>query len=106
MGLVPGIVPAAAHSDDLCPRIQPRHRGAHWQCNPSVFHETPLVVTEGKYLLLDLFGWQAVRPLLDDATCRHANLLVHLATTLGSPTGSATTTASSMSERPEHGSVE
>ena len=73
--------------------------------NP-VFHETTLVVTEGNYLLLERFGWQAVRPLLDDATRGRANLLVHLATTLGSPSGSATTTASSMSERPDHGSVD
>lgn len=31
-----------------------------------VFRETPLVVTEGNYLLLDRLGWQAVRPLLDE----------------------------------------
>ncbi len=31
-----------------------------------VFRETPLVVTEGNYLLLDRFGWETVRPLLDE----------------------------------------
>jgi pantothenate kinase len=31
-----------------------------------VVRETPLVVTEGNYLLLNRFGWQAVRPLLDE----------------------------------------
>ncbi len=116
-----------------------------------VFRERPLVVTEATYLLLDRFGWLAVRPLLDEVSfldidpelrsrrlvlrrqsCGHsvadarqgvrdvdarnaevidaargrAELHVHLAATLGSPTGSAFTTASSIGERPEHGSVE
>lgn len=116
-----------------------------------VLHETPLVVTEGNYLLLDRSGWQAVRPLLDevwfldidpelrsnrlvlrrqgfghsaadarqwvrdvdtrnaeviDATRGRADLLVHLTTTLGSPAGSTFGTASSIGERPEHGTVE
>ncbi len=31
-----------------------------------VFRETPLVITEGNYLLLDHLGWEDVRPLLDD----------------------------------------
>jgi hypothetical protein len=31
-----------------------------------VFRERPLVVTEAYDLLLDRFGWQAVRPLLDE----------------------------------------
>jgi pantothenate kinase len=31
-----------------------------------VFRVTPLVVTEGNYLLLNRFGWHAVRPLLDE----------------------------------------
>jgi pantothenate kinase len=31
-----------------------------------VFRETPLVVTEGNYLLLDRLGWEGVRPLLDE----------------------------------------
>lgn len=31
-----------------------------------VSHDTPLVITEGNYLLFDDFGWQGVRSLLDD----------------------------------------
>jgi pantothenate kinase len=31
-----------------------------------VHMETPLVITEGNYLLLDELGWQAVRPCLDE----------------------------------------
>ena len=109
------------------------------------------MVTEANYLLLDLFGWQAVRPLLDeasfldfdpdlrsshlvllrqrfghsmadaqqgvrdvdvrnaeviDSTRGRADLHAHLTTTLGSPTGSAVTTAASKGERSEHDSVE
>lgn len=116
-----------------------------------VFRERPLVVTEANSLLLDRFGWRAVRPLLDEvpfldiapelrsshlvlrrqsfghsvadaqqrvrdvdarnaevigATRGRADLLVDLTTTLGSPTGSVVRTASSIGERPEHGSVE
>jgi hypothetical protein len=33
-----------------------------------VFRVRPLVVTEAHNLLLDRFGWQAVRPLLDEAS--------------------------------------
>jgi len=109
------------------------------------------VVTEANYLLLDLFGWQAVRPLLDeasfldfdpdlrsshlvlrwksfghsvddaqqwvrdvdlrnaeviDATRGRAYPLVHLTTSVGNRTEPAFTTAASIGERPEHGSVE
>jgi hypothetical protein len=52
-----------------------------------------LVVTEGNFLLLKRFGWQAVRPLLDDATRGRADLLVHLTATLGRPEGPTFTTA-------------
>lgn len=31
-----------------------------------VFEQTPLVITEGNYLLLDTHGWAGVRPLLDE----------------------------------------
>ena len=41
-----------------------------------------------------------------DANRGRADILVHLAATLGSITGSACRTASSIGERPEHGSVE
>ena len=41
-----------------------------------------------------------------DSARGRADILVHLTTTLGSPAGSAFTTASSIGERPEHGSVE
>ncbi len=47
-----------------------------------VFRHTPLVITEGNYLLLDTLGWEGVRPLLDEtwfldlpATERTARLL-------------------------------
>jgi hypothetical protein len=104
----------------------------------TVFRETPLVVKEGNDLLLNRFGWQAVRPLRDevwyliqvidpeprssrlvlqrqsfghsaevtDANRGRADILVHLAATLGSLTGSACRTTSSIGERPDHGSVE
>jgi hypothetical protein len=119
----------------------------------TVFRETPLVVKEDNDLLLDRFGWRAVRPLLDevwffiqdidleprssrlvlqrqsfgqsvadpqqwvcdvdarnaeviDANRGRADILVHLAATLGNLTGFACRTASSIGERPDHGSVE